>query len=717
MTSNKFLRLFIPAFILTCASLGAQQQYKIDDGTYIFYPADFDSTAQLPSFALVKEWPVMSLSSEMPGIVPAFYTENGNACATINIPEDVDLYGTGEVTGPLKRNGQTVEFWNTDNYTYSKADGKRLYQSHPWVLGVNEDGSSFGILIDNTWKQEMQLDNPITITSDGPPFRIIIIEKESPQEVVKTLARLTGTMGLPPLWTLGFQQCRFSYYPDSVVRALADTFRSKKIPCDVIWVDIDYMEGFRIFTFDSLKFPDPKGLNDYLHEKDFKTVWMIDPGVKKDPGYSVYDKGTKRNLWTLTDSGNAYVGKVWPGDCVFPDFTLQDTRKWWGDLYKDFMAMGVDGVWNDMNEPSVFDGPDGSMPKTNHHRGDATYPEASHLRYHNVYGYLMVKTSREGILKTNPDKRPFILSRSNFIGGQRYAATWTGDNASSFEHMELSVPMSLNLSLSGQPFNGPDIGGYAGDATGELVAQWMAIGAFFPFCRNHDDGGEIWQEPWAFGTHTEQVSRTALERRYRLLPYLYTLFQEASENGMPVMRPAFFADITDPSLRTEQDAFLLGEDLLVVPKWSKKPHLPQGHWRVIDLVGENSKKSKYHPDLLIKEGAIIPAGNIVQNTEGYKTDSLTLYISLNESGKAEGYVYADNGVDFTYKEGDYLLTHFDATLKSKKELEVIITDKEGDYKINRTYKIALVTKKGVQYSDWMMGNVLDISLKNFHSHK
>ncbi len=711
MKSNILLSTLI---LLICPSLWAQQQYKIDEDTYIFYPAKFDSSAQFPSFALEKEWPVIKLSSEKPKIIPEFYIENGKACAKINIPKEADLYGTGEVSGALKRNNKTVVFWNKDNYTYSKAEGKRLYQSHPWVLGVNKDGSSFGILIDNTWKHEMHLDNPIEIISDGPPFRVILIEKKSPQEVLKTLAKLTGTMDLPPLWTLGFQQCRFSYYPDSVVRNLANTFRQKQIPCDVIWMDIDYMDGFRIFTFDSLKFPNPKDLNNYLHKKNFKAVWMIDPGVKKDEGYFVYDQGTQKNLWTLTDSGAPFIGKVWPGDCVFPDFTMQDTREWWGDLYKDYMAMGIDGVWNDMNEPSVFNGPDGSMPATNQHHGDQIYPAGPHLRYHNVYGYLMVKSSREGILKTNPDKRPFILSRSNFIGGQRYAATWTGDNASSFEHMKLSIPMSLNLSLSGQPFNGPDIGGYAGDATGELVAQWMAIGAFFPFCRNHDDGGEVWQEPWAFGIQTEQVSRIALERRYRLLPYLYTLFYEASTDGMPVMRPAFFADLTDMDLRDEQDAFLLGEDLLVIPKWNTSPHLPHGDWRVIDLVGENSEKSKYHPDLLIKNGAILPAGNIVQNTEGYKTDSLTLYISLDESGTAKGYIYADNGVDFAYKKNDYLITQFTAQLKNKKELLVETIDKEGNYKINRTYKIALVTPKGIRYSDWLKGTELYINLKKMN---
>ena len=268
------------------------------------------------------------------------------------------------------RNGKTVKLWNTDNYGYGKDNGQRLYQSHTWVLGVGENGKSFGVIADNTWKMEISLGERITFSSVGPAFRVIVIEKDSPQEVMKELGKLTGTIELPPLWSLGFHQCRYSYYPDERVKSLADTMRLKNIPCDVIWMDIDYMQDFKIFTFDSIHFPNPKETNDYLHQKDFKSVWMIDPGIKAEKGFFVYDSGEKINAWVMTRNDSVFLGKVWPGDCVFPDFTQTKVSNWWGGLYKNFMSTGIDGVWNDMNEPAVFETPDWTMPDSNKHLGD-----------------------------------------------------------------------------------------------------------------------------------------------------------------------------------------------------------------------------------------------------------------------------------------------------------------------------------------------------------
>ncbi len=273
-------------------------------------------------------------------IIPRFKVADEKSIAEITFKGDVDLYGTGEVTGSLRRNNTEVILWNTDNYGYRKGGGKRLYQSHPWIMGVRENGTSFGILADNTWKQSFNLSNPITISSDGPPFRIIVIEKDSPQELLKTLADLTGKIDMPPLWALGYQQCRYSYFPDSKVKEIASGFRKRNIPCDVIWMDIDYMQDFKVFTFNSNHFPDPAGLNDYLHSINFKSVWMIDPGVKKEDNYFVYDQGTAKNYWVLDKNREVFTGKVWPGECVFPDFTMPETRNWWGTLYNDFMNNG-----------------------------------------------------------------------------------------------------------------------------------------------------------------------------------------------------------------------------------------------------------------------------------------------------------------------------------------------------------------------------------------
>ncbi|MDP4290759.1 MAG: glycoside hydrolase family 31 protein, partial [Bacteroidota bacterium] len=391
----------------------------------VFYPNDFNAEANLPSLALVKE-PVVT--GDLPlgwTMSPSFYHKGKETYAVLPLEKGVSLYGTGEVTGPLLRNGKSIDLWNTDTPGYQRADGKRLYHTHPWVLGVRQDGTSFGIIADNTWKQKLILTDSIRFISEGPAFRVIVIERKTPQEVVMALSDLIGKMEMPPLWSLGYQQCRWSYEPESRAKEVADGFIEHKIPCDVIWFDIDYMDKFKIFTFNKTKYPDPAGMNDYLHQRGMKGVWMIDPGVKVENGYDVYDQGTKLDNWVKDSKGKDYTGEVWPGKCVFPDFTRPQTREWWSGLYKKFMANGIDGVWNDMNDPSVFNVPTWTMPEDNVHRGGGGLPQGSHLRYHNVYGMLMVKATMEGILKANPDKRPFVLSRSGYLGSQRYSATWT----------------------------------------------------------------------------------------------------------------------------------------------------------------------------------------------------------------------------------------------------------------------------------------------------
>ncbi|MGE0479326.1 MAG: TIM-barrel domain-containing protein, partial [Phycisphaerae bacterium] len=468
--------------------------------------------------------------------------------AFIAIEPGTSLYGTGEVAGPLLRNGRINICWNTDAWCYD-AGVYSLYQSHPWVLAVRADGSSFGVLADTSWKCEVDLTDGIRFTADGPAFALYVIERPTPQEIVQTLAALTGKTPLPPLWALGYHQCRYSYFPEARVREIAKEFRERRIPCDVIWLDIDYMDGFRVFTFDHEKFPDPKKLNADLHALNFKTVWMIDPGVKVDSGYAVYDSGREGDHFVRTPAGEEFHGVVWPGDCAFPDFTRPETRTWWARLYKDFIAQGVDGVWNDMNEPAIFRVHTMTMPLDNVHRGGGGLPPGSHAQYHNLYGKLMVRATREGIEAARPASRPFVLTRANFVGGQRYAATWTGDNEATWEHLDYSVSMILNLGLSGQPFAGPDIGGFEGAGEPRLFARWMGVGALLPFARGHTAKGTRDKEPWAFDAEVESSCRTALERRYRLLPYIYTRFHEASQNGMPVVRPVFFLDPKDPALR------------------------------------------------------------------------------------------------------------------------------------------------------------------------
>ena len=667
-----------------------------------FYPAKTD-ILKLPTSLLLKgpRATVGSVPSDWQ-LRPQFGVSQGKRYAYLNISPEIDLYGTGEVTGSLLRNGKKIVLFNKDNWAYTKPD--QLYQSHPWVLGVRPDGSAFGVIFDSTWMAELDLRAGIlfTTSAEANEFPVIIMEGRTPQDVLGQLADLTGTMEMPPRWALGYQQCRWSYSPDSRVREIADTFRAKHIPCDVIWMDIDYMDGFRIFTFSENQFPDPQATNDYLHAQGFKGIWMIDPGVKYEPGYFVYDSGTANDVWVKNALGDVFVGKVWPGDCVFPDFTMPAVRTWWSELYQKFMTQGIDGVWNDMNEPAVFDGSSGNMmPLDNQHRGGDGLPAGPHEQYHNVFGMLMVKATRDGVQKANSDKRPFVLTRANFLGGHRYAATWTGDNIASWEHLKMSIPMSLSLGLSGQPFNGPDIGGFGGNASPELWGHWIAVGAFYPFCRAHSCTGTADQEPWSFGPVVEDAARVALQRRYRLMPYLYTLFHQSHLDGLPIMRPVFFADPADISLRMEDQAFLIGSDLLVIPKWGKSVQQPKGIWRTVSIVseGENgSYQSDYQCDLKVCGGAIVPIGPVIQSTEQLNRQSpLTLIVVPDENGKATGTLYEDAGDGYGYQKQQFCLSTFQAETNGNR-LVVTCAQQQGHWKApKRLVSVEVITDDGLCY--------------------
>ena len=696
---------------LSAHNVKMEKEVIVGDGIAKFVPKGFN-LSQMPSFALKAEPQEKGMLPSNWQLYPIVEKKKGHASAYLDVPQGTSLYGGGEVTGPLLRNGQSIRLWNTDSGAYSVDNGKRLYQSHPWVMGVRPDGTSFGILFDTPYKAELTTtDERINFETEGELFRIFVIDRESPQAVIKGLAELIGTMPMVPRWALGYQQCRFSYTPASRVIEVADTFRIKRIPCDVMWMDIDYMDGYRIFTFNPQTFPDPAALNRDLHIRGFHSAWMIDPGAKVDSTYFVYKSGTANDVWVKTAQGKEFHGDAWPGACAFPDFTQPKTVRWWADLYKDFLDKGVDGVWNDVNEPQISNTPTGTMPEDNKHLGGDKIPAGPHLKYHNVYGYLMVKASREGIMKARPQNRPFILTRSNFLGGQRFAATWTGDNASWESHMTMSVSMILTLGLSGQPFSGADVGGFLFNPDADLFGRWMALGAFYPFSRGHACAGTINKEPWAFGQKVEDVSRMALERRYVLLPYYYTLLHEASETGMPIMRPVFFADPKDTLLRAEEQAFLIGENLLVVPEWAQNPALPKGIWRNLSLIPGDDKDS-YQAKLKIRGGAIIPTGKIIQNTNEKSLDPLTLLVCLDEKGEAHGTLYWDEGDNWSFKDGNYSFQHFTAIRTADNKVQVKITQKKGKYitENNDMAIVKIITDKGIYQASGNLVEGIEVQL-------
>ncbi|KAL6547689.1 hypothetical protein OROHE_009394 [Orobanche hederae] len=392
------------------------------------------------------------------------------------------------------------------------------------------------------------------------------------------------------------------------------------------------------------------------------------------------------------------AGDVWPGPCVFPDFTQSSARSWWANLVKDFVTNGVDGIWNDMNEPAVFKTVTKTMPESNIHRGDSELGgRQNHSHYHNVYGMLMARSTYEGMKLANGQKRPFVLTRAGFVGSQRYAATWTGDNLSTWEHLHMSISMVVQLGLSGQPLSGPDIGGFAGNATPKLFGRWMGFGAMFPFCRGHSETDTVDHEPWSFGKECEEVCRLALRRRYRLLPHIYTLFYMAHTKGIPVSMPTFFADPKDLELRTHENSFLLGP-LLVYGStrqdqelYQIQHKLPKGIWFSFDF-------EDAHPDLpalYLQGGSIVPLGPLYQHVgEAKLTDDLSLLVALDEHGKAEGFLYEDDGDGYDYTRGGYLLTTYVAE-KQSSVVTVKVLNTEGSWKRpNRRLRVKLLLGKG-----------------------
>ncbi|MBA4039907.1 MAG: alpha-glucosidase [Planctomyces sp.] len=714
-----------------------------------------------PSFSLVREFPERISSQTEPwwaglGYAPALSfvqtpppphaVAQGEAPAGLGqdalqprleftFPEGTSFYGTGMVTGTLLRNDTVVRLWNSDRPGYAP-ESDALYQSHPWVLAVRPDGSAVGLLIDTSEPMEIACTQTrviVTLQSSGGsmPPSVYAIERPTPQGVVRALHELTGPPMMVPKWALGYHQCRWSYEPESRVRELAQEFRARRIPATTIWLDIDYMDRYRVFTFDSAKFPDPAGLNADLARDGFRTVWMIDPGVADQPGYAVRDELVSRKLYVRDERGEMFRGDVWPGACVFPDFTKPEARAWWAGLYPGFVSVGLDGVWNDMNEPAVFSTASKTMPMHNRHAGGdyaalpgqeaRRLPAAPHERYHNAYGLLMAQATYEGILAARPQRRPFVLTRAGFLGSHRYAATWTGDNSATWHDLWQSVPMALTLGLSGQPMVGPDIGGFAGNgprdaaARATQFARWMGIGALLPFARGHTAKGNIDKEPWSFGPETEHVCRQALERRARLVPYLYTLAHRSHTDGTPIAQPLFFADPADPALRSEDNAFLLGESLLVepqvMPDRTRVTVRPRGVWRSFDVIDQP------HPDLprlALKAGAVLPVGPIEQFVgQAGPQAPVTLYVSLDQSGRAAGTLYDDAGDGWGFRDGQFLLTTYAAQLAGDgAAVTVTIERAEGSFpRPQRPLRVVVLTDAGTFSAEGTDGRPVTVGLR------
>ncbi len=511
-------------------------------------------------------------------------------------PEDA-IYGLGEKTGRHNRRGRKLTLWNTDvldpNATVEEVrafppgdpradpEGTEFdpyYMSIPFLHHhAHATGAVAGSFVDNGYRAAYDLTaaDGYAVHFGGGQYTEYVFAGPRMADVVEGYTWLTGRTAPPPLWALGYHQCRWKDYTQDEVEALARRHRELDVPCDVMWLDIEHMDGYRVFTWDPAAFPDPGGMARRLADMGFRLVTIVDPGVKREPGYPVFDEGVARDVLCRTEGGDVYVGQVWPGGSAFADVATEEGRAWWAELNAAHVRAGVDGIWNDMNEPATGDIPPEGM---RFERG-----RASHERFHNQFALLMAMATAAGIRDARPGRRTFVLSRAGSAGIQRYAATWMGDNVSRWDHLRMSIPMAMGLGVSGQAFVGADIGGFRGHTSAELLVRWMQYGTLTPFCRNHSELGNVDQYAWSFGETVLGLVRDAIALRYRLLPYLYAAFLRASESGAPVQRPLVFDHQDDPVARELDDQYLLGPDLLVAPvvepgQTARQVYLPAGSW-------------------------------------------------------------------------------------------------------------------------------------------
>lgn len=606
------------------------------------------------------------------------------------VQEGESYFGLGDKPVEPNLRGKRFMNWGTDEYGYT-SETDPLYKNINFFYG-HHGKLAYGIFLDNTFKSffdfASERKSVTSFWSDGGEMNYYFIYGPNLMKVSERYTQLTGTPEMPPMWALGYQQCKWSYHPESEVRDVTQKLRDLKIPCDAIYLDIDYMDGFRCFTWDAEKFPDPKSMVDDLAEQGFRTIVIIDPGIKIDREYSVFREAFEKGYFCRRADGPYVKGKVWPGDCYFPDFTNPEVREWWAGLFEDLIStLGIAGVWNDMNEPALFEVPSKTFPDDV--RMDYDGHPCSHRKGHNVYGMQMTRATYEGVKKFLNGKRPLIITRSGYNGLQRYTSVWTGDNLASWDHLQIAHYQTQRLNISGISFCGSDIGGFIGQPSGELYVRWIQMAIFHPFMRTHSSGDHGDQEPWSFGDKYLDHVRHFINIRYKLLPYIYTTFYQYHKNGTPMIRPTEFMhpDQAEHLINRKVECYL-GDKLLYAPilqpgSTGRIVHLPEGNWYDYDNHEYFKGGTEYYIEaglnkipFFIKAGTVFPEYPVMQYTGQHKIEKqkLKLYV---ENGQHKSELYLDDNDGYSYTDGNYRLSSF---IMSKSDNEILIEQKiEGEY--------------------------------------
>ncbi len=657
--------------------------------------------------------------------------------------KDEMFFGLGDKSGLQNLRGQKLQNWCTDAFAYSETSDP-LYRAIPFYYSLHNE-RAYGIYLDNSYRSHFDFDEKkqgvCEIATEGGTMSYYFIHGPELINVTRRYAKLTGTHELPPKWALGFHQCRWSYYPESRVREVAEEFRSRKIPCDAIYLDIDYMDDYRCFTWEAEAFPDPTKLIDDLKEEGFHTIVMIDPGISAEKGYHVYDDGMVKNVFCRRTSGELMEAPVWPVKCVFPDFTNPEVRRWWGELYRKlYLENKVSGFWNDMNEPAVFKVTRLTFPDNVSHHHDG-HP-CDHRKAHNIYGMQMSRATTEGLRKLNATKRPFLLTRASFSGGQRYAAVWTGDNVATWNHLDIANRQCLRLAISGFSFNGTDIGGFVDQPDGELFVRWLQLAIFHPVFRVHsmgnkDDGSagvdeeevklreemnRLDQEPWSFGEPYTKHARGAIELRYQLLAYIYHTFWEHTQDGSPVFYPMSFYDQHDEECLDQIQQFMFGKTLLVHPilrpkAKSQTVYLPKGGWYHIwsGYYFEGRRYVRVNTTLknipiFVKEGKVLPVMPVMQYTDEVVPEQIRMHVYY-KNGMESSTFYEDDGEGYAYQQDGYTLRKYEVagTKKSLKLVQQIEGNRADTY---NTIKLEFI---GINFA--IQSCKVDGKVHDFDVHK
>ena len=618
-------------------------------------------------------------------------------CTKVCAAEE-SFFGLGDKPTEFNLRGKRLKNWNTDAYSFAWNQDP-LYRSIPFYISLNE-GVAHGIFFDNTFKAQFDFGaedkTKTSFWADGGELQYYYIHGPHMMDVVKSYHILTGTHPMPPLWALGYHQCRWSYYPEAKVRKITNGFRENKIPCDGIYLDIDYMDGYRCFTWNRKYFPDPKKMISDLAADGFKTVVIIDPGIRVDDNYSVFKEGKENRYFCRRCDDYFMEGHVWPGRCQFPDFTNPEVRTWWGGLFDELVELGVAGVWNDMNEPAVFGA--GTFPDDVRHQYDGF--RGSHRKAHNIYGMQMVRATYEGLRKIMKNKRPFTITRAGYSGVQRYSSVWTGDNVASWEHLKLGNIQCQRLSISGISFCGTDIGGFSGEPDGELFTRWIQMGTFSPFMRAHSAGDTKEREPWSFGEPFTAINRKFIELRYRLIPYLYSTFWEHHRYGFPILRPVVMQEQDVLLNHFRQDEFTYGDKILVCPvlepgQTHRNVYLPKGKWYNFwsnELVDGGKEVNVATPldtiPIFVKAGSIIPEYPVMQYIGEKEIEEVKLNVYYSDY-EVNSFLFEDYSETFAYEQDIYLEKKFvvngdSKTFTIQQSMEGLYTPRYESYKFNLT---------------------------------